>query len=183
MTPNLYCEENKSAFAWGQANLKCKGIWWDEKCTSFGGSFKAKVEIIWSNIALNRSFCHFRYFWEEIWKRKHFGRFWSEKVKKTTKSQNHAENNTGRRQGILVMASRLDREVDKSNTRDARESFPKESWRRHPLGSPRPSRIITKRDCPKNTKSDGIRSGSRQYEYYFGGELTASDPILDAVIL
>jgi hypothetical protein len=44
--------------------------------------------IIWSITALNRSFCHFRYFWEEIWKRKHFGCFWSIKVKKTAKSEN-----------------------------------------------------------------------------------------------
>jgi hypothetical protein len=33
-----------------------------------------------------RFFCHFRYFWSEFWKRKHFGRFWSIKVKKTAKS-------------------------------------------------------------------------------------------------
>ena len=32
-----------------------------------------------------------------------------------------------------------------------------------------------KRDGPESTKSDGVRNGSRQYEYYFGGELMASE--------
>jgi hypothetical protein len=36
-------------------------------------------------------------------------------------------------------------------------------------------------DDPEYVKSDGVRSGSRKYEYYFGGELTASDLTLDAV--
>ena len=40
-----------------------------------------------------------------------------------------------------------------------------------------------KRDGPESTKSDGVRNGSRQYEYYFDGELTASDPFLDTVRL
>ena len=97
-----------------------------------------KFFIIWSNIALNRFFCHFRYFWEEIWKRKHFGRFWSEKVKKTTKSQNHVENCTWRRQRLLMTASRLDKEVDKSNyTWRAREVFED----LYMTVSPRPSRV------------------------------------------
>lgn len=43
--------------------------WWGEKWTVFRGSFKPEFEFIWSNIALNRSFCHFRYFWSEFWKR------------------------------------------------------------------------------------------------------------------
>ena len=46
---------------------------------------------------------------------------------------------------------------------------------------PRPSRVNAKRDGPESIKSDGVRSGSRQYEYYFGGELTASHLSLDAV--
>ena len=61
--------------------------WWNEKCTAFRGSFKPEIVFIWSNIALNRSFCQFRCFGEEIWKRKHFGRFWSIKVKNSTKCQ------------------------------------------------------------------------------------------------
>ena len=46
----------------------------------------------------------------------------------------------------------------------------------------RPSRVIAKSDGQESIKSDGFRSGSRQYEYYFGGELTASDLTLDAVM-
>ena len=39
----------------------------------------------------------------------------------------------------------------------------------------------TKGDGPESTKSDSARSRSRQYEYYFGDELMASNPTLDAV--
>ena len=46
---------------------------------------------------------------------------------------------------------------------------------------PWPSRVNAKRDGPESIKSDGVRSGSRQYEYYFGGELTVSHLSLDAV--
>ena len=89
----------KSAFAWGQANLKCKGIWWDEKCVAFRGSFKPEIVFIWSNNALNRSFCHFRCFGEEMKKRKHFGRFRSIKVKNSTKCERLVISGRWRRQG------------------------------------------------------------------------------------
>ena len=46
---------------------------------------------------------------------------------------------------------------------------------------PRSSCINPKRDGPEKIKSDGVRGGSRQYEYYFSGELTASHLSLDAV--
>lgn len=42
MTPSLYFDYNKSAFAWGQANLNCKGIWWGEKCYAFKGHLSPK---------------------------------------------------------------------------------------------------------------------------------------------
>ena len=109
MTPNLYFDWNKSVFALGQANLKCKCIWRGEKCTAFEGSFKPESVIIWSNIALNRSFCHFRYFGVKIWKKKHFGRFLSIKVKKTTKSLNLLEQYPWRRQGLEGDAVKLDK--------------------------------------------------------------------------
>ena len=48
---------------------------------------------------------------------------------------------------------------------------------------PRPSRVIVKSDGPEPIESDGVRSGSRQYEYHYGGELTASDLTLDAVMI
>ena len=35
------------------------GNWWGEKWSVFRGSFKQELEFIWSNIALNRSFCDF----------------------------------------------------------------------------------------------------------------------------
>ena len=88
--------------------------------------------IIWSNIASNRLFCHFRYFGEEIWKKKHFGRFWSEKVKKTTKSPIHAENSTWRHQDLLMTPSLIGNEVDNQVTRDAPECFWRiYTWRRY----------------------------------------------------
>ena len=79
------------------------------------------------------------------------------------------------------MASRLDKEVDKSNTHDAPESFPKKFMTASPFRVAKADTYNTKSDDPEYTKSDGVRSGSRQYEYYFGGELTASDLTLDAV--
>ena len=48
---------------------------------------------------------------------------------------------------------------------------------------PRPSSVTIKSDGPEPIYSDGVKSGSRQYEYYFGGELTASDLTLDAVMI
>ena len=41
----------------------------------------------------------------------------------------------------------------------------------------------TKRDGPECVKSDDVKSGSRKYEYYFGGELTASDLTLDTIMM
>ena len=61
--------------------------WWGEKWSVFRGSFKPESDFIWSNIALNRSFCDFRCLESEFWKRSYFGRFWSIKVKKTAKYQ------------------------------------------------------------------------------------------------
>ena len=48
---------------------------------------------------------------------------------------------------------------------------------------PRPSRVTIKSDGPEPIYSNGVTSVSRQYEYYFGGELTASDFTLDAVMM
>jgi hypothetical protein len=56
------------------------------RLTYIWGSFKPESDFLWSNIALNRSFCDFRYLESEFWKRSYFGRFWSIKVKKTAKS-------------------------------------------------------------------------------------------------
>ena len=78
----------KAHFAWGQANLKCKGIWWGEKWSVFRGSFKSESEFIWSNIALNRSFCDFRCLESEFWKRGYFGRFWKIKWRKRQSTKN-----------------------------------------------------------------------------------------------
>jgi hypothetical protein len=71
--------------------------------------------------------------------------------------------------------------VDKSITRDAPESFPKKFVTTSPFRVAKAVTYVTNRDGPECVKSDSVRSGSRQYEYYFGGELTASDLTLDAV--
>ena len=55
--------------------------------TLLGGRLSPNSYIIWSDFTQSRFFSHFRYFWGENHKRSIFGRFWSEKVRKTTKSQ------------------------------------------------------------------------------------------------
>ena len=49
------------------------------------------------------------------------------------------------------------------------------------MASPRPSRGKLHMTAKTKFIRDDVRSGSRQYEYYFGGELTALDLTLDAV--
>ena len=55
--------------------------------TFLGVRLSPNSYIIWSDYTQSRFFSHFRYFWGENHKRSIFGRFRSEKVRKTTKSQ------------------------------------------------------------------------------------------------
>ena len=50
-------------------------------------SFGPNSYVIWSDFTQTRSFSHFRCFWRRNHERSIFGRFRSEKVRKTTKSQ------------------------------------------------------------------------------------------------
>jgi hypothetical protein len=62
-----------------------------------------------------------------------------------------------------------------------RREFSKEFVTASPFRVAKAVTYNIKRDGPEYTKSDGVRSGFKQYEYYFGGELTASDLTLHAV--
>ena len=77
--------------------------------TILGVGLSPNLCILWLDFTQSRFFCHFRYFWEEFHKRSDFGRFWSIKVKKTTKSQKHVENSTWRRQTHNVTPSRVEK--------------------------------------------------------------------------
>ena len=92
--------------------------------TLLGGRLSPNSYIIWSDFTQSRFFSHFRYFWGENHKRSNFGRFWSEKVRKTTKSQKTmlwivADGVTT----YKVTASSVNEVKNEKNTRDGPVSF------------------------------------------------------------
>ena len=73
--------------------------------------------------------------------------------------------------------SLMDKEVDKLNTRDAPECF-------GDLTRDGVTKAVTfklQETAKRRIIHDDVRSGSRQYESFFGGELTASGFTRDAV--
>jgi hypothetical protein len=76
-----------------------------------------------------------------------------------------------------VTTSLMDKEVDKLNTRDAPEYF-------GDLTRDGVTKAVTfklQETVKRRIIHDGVRSGSRQYENFYGSELTASGFTRDAV--
>ena len=119
---------------WGE-----KWIWWGEKWSVFRGSFKPESEFIWSNIALNRSFCDFRCLESEFWKRGYFGRFWSIKWRKQQSTKSKLELQGDGVKDLLLTASErmniLPKVVKASDEEMTASKWPRLIyrgwWRRH----------------------------------------------------